>query len=205
MEVNLFAITGTVASGKSTVAKMLRNKNIPVINIDDMMYDIFKAGTITHKELLDLLGPQILNVDGTIDIALLSVMMCKEKWISDIIENIVEEELEDVLYGITNTLESIGISIACIEGSKILSSNLKQFFQKIIFITAEKDIRTNRIMIRSSIQRNIAEKIIEAETDFDIKSQADFVVYNNGNKEELFEQVNKVYDEIIFSMSLDDK
>ena len=60
-------------------------------------------------------------------------------------------------------------------------------------------------MIRSSIQRNIAEKIIEAETDFDIKSQADFVVYNNGNKEELFEQVNKVYDEIIFSMSLDDK
>ena len=60
-------LTGGIASGKSTVARMLEDKGAFLIDFDVLTRKVEKPGTQTWEKIVDFFGVGILNEDGTIN------------------------------------------------------------------------------------------------------------------------------------------
>ena len=60
-------LTGGIASGKSTVAGLLRRRNVPVIDADRVSRAVVAPGTEGLAEVARAFGPEVLAPDGSLD------------------------------------------------------------------------------------------------------------------------------------------
>src|SRR5690348_11466281 len=60
-------LTGGIASGKTTVAKIFESLGIPIIDADELAREIVLPGTFGLSALVSELGEQILNADGSLN------------------------------------------------------------------------------------------------------------------------------------------
>lgn len=63
----LIGLTGGVATGKSTVAKMFQRLGVPTVDTDKIAHRLMLRGTVEHKRTVALLGPSIIGKNGEID------------------------------------------------------------------------------------------------------------------------------------------
>lgn len=60
----IIGLTGSIASGKSTVAKMMRDLGLPIVDADVVARDVVEPGTETLKMIVQQFGADILLEDG---------------------------------------------------------------------------------------------------------------------------------------------
>jgi dephospho-CoA kinase len=60
-------LTGGIASGKSTVAAMLRELDCPVLDADTLGHELLEQGQETHNEVVREFGGEILDAYGNVD------------------------------------------------------------------------------------------------------------------------------------------
>lgn len=63
----VLGLTGGIASGKSTVSQMLKEKGFPIIDADMIAREILKIGEVAFNRVIESFGIQILNPEGEID------------------------------------------------------------------------------------------------------------------------------------------
>ena len=61
------ALTGGIASGKSTVAALFAALGVPIIDLDDVAREVVEPGTALLAQVLVRFGPTVRSVDGTLD------------------------------------------------------------------------------------------------------------------------------------------
>ncbi|HID89382.1 MAG TPA: dephospho-CoA kinase, partial [Anaerolineae bacterium] len=71
----LIGLTGNIATGKSTVARMLADLGATVIDADKVAHEVMRAGTPVHAAIVEAFGPQIVGPDGEIDRARLGAIV----------------------------------------------------------------------------------------------------------------------------------
>ena len=54
------AITGNLASGKSTVGRILQEYGAYVVDADEIVHSLLSSNTPTGKKVIELLGPEIV-------------------------------------------------------------------------------------------------------------------------------------------------
>lgn len=60
-------LTGNIATGKSTVARMLADLGAEAIDADQVTREVMRAGTPVHAAIVGTFGPEALAPDGEID------------------------------------------------------------------------------------------------------------------------------------------
>lgn len=68
----VIGLTGGIATGKSTVAKLLHQAGWPVIDADQVAREVVEPGTVGLAKLQQAFGTQIITAGGTLDRAKLS-------------------------------------------------------------------------------------------------------------------------------------
>ncbi|EAO76855.1 dephospho-CoA kinase, partial [Streptococcus agalactiae H36B] len=63
----IIGLTGGIASGKSTVTKIIRESGFKVIDADQVVHKLQAKGGKLYQALLEWLGPEILDADGELD------------------------------------------------------------------------------------------------------------------------------------------
>ena len=63
----LIGLTGGIGSGKSTVAAMLRDQGIRVVDADQIAREVVEPGQPALAELVEVFGQDILNDDGSLN------------------------------------------------------------------------------------------------------------------------------------------
>jgi dephospho-CoA kinase len=61
------ALTGGIASGKSTVSRLFGALGVPVIDADEVARDVVAPGTRLLAQVLEKFGPQLRRPDGSLD------------------------------------------------------------------------------------------------------------------------------------------
>ena len=103
--IKLFGITGFKASGKTTVSSFIRKRGVPVISIDDVCIDLLKPGTNVYKELILLLGEDVIQIDGNLDIKQLSLLSYNENWIKNLVDDLIKSECINFINILLETLD----------------------------------------------------------------------------------------------------
>lgn len=187
LSVPVIGLTGGIATGKSTVAKMLTGHGLPVINADKLVKDVYARDEV--KAWIRLNYPDVMN-GSDIDFRKL-----REKFFS---APAVKEEIEAYIYArlpgaFGQAYENLGKPEFVIYDVPLLfEKHLDSMVDmKVVVYTPEK-IQKARLMERDGHEEAMADTIMASQMDIEEKKEkADFVIDNSATLEELAEEVNQ--------------
>ena len=179
------AITGNIASGKSVVESFLKARG----------FEVFDTDKIAHQFLLSL--EEVKNAfaefdvfeDGQISRKKLGALVFRNKELLLCLESIIHPKIKDF---IINLPDGVFVSVP-----QLFEAKMEDLFDKIIFVSADKEIRLKRLMKRNSMSEEEALLRINAQADEKSKiDKSSFVINNNGQIESLEKQINLILSEL---------
>ena len=169
----IFGITGSIATGKSTVTNYLRDKGYLVVDSDKLAYD---ALTI-DQNCIDKTKTRFNLPEGKIDRKKL------EKIIHPYVISRIKKEIED-----NRDLKYIFLDIPLLYESK-----LEYLCDKVIVVYLSLEDELKRLMERDQIDKEYAKLIIANQMSIESKKvKADIVLDNSGSLENLYNQIEEL-------------
>lgn len=186
----VFGLTGSIASGKSTVSNFLKECNIPIVDADIIAKEVVEKGQPAYKKIIEAFGPDIVLQNGEINRPLLGSIIFNDKEKRLQLNSIVHPEVRRVMLEQTNTYLANGEPIVIMDIPLLYEGNLVHLVEKVIVVTVNEETQLSRLMNRNHLTREEAVSRISSQIPVKEKEEkADFVIDNNGNLEDTKQQV----------------
>ena len=188
------ALTGGLASGKSTVARMLDARGVPVFDADVAVHELYRPGHEGVRAVSELFGLTVLDADGGVDRPALAERVLDDSEARSRLETTIHPM---VRRQVTAWLGSLGSeSIAVVEAALLVETGSYRDYDVLVVVWCEPEQQFERALARG-VPRNRARRLLAAQLPLEQKRQlADVVVDNRGNLEDLENEVNRAYSEI---------
>lgn len=194
----LIGLTGNIACGKSTVARILRERKIPVIDADQVAREVMDPSTRSGK----LGADKVLATFGTLDRAKL-----RELAFSDPIKR---KKLEAILHPLIRQRSQIlideafaaGAALVVYEAPLLIEAGRNLETEGLLVVTCSPKTQLARMLARDSgLSREVAETIRGAQMSQEEKIRhATWLIANNGTETELRKQVEQLLKQILSAM-----
>ncbi|WP_149717918.1 dephospho-CoA kinase [Campylobacter concisus] len=186
---NAYVITGSIASGKSTVVNLLKERGFSVIDADLIAHEQLE---ICKCEIVNAFGEQILDEAGKIDRKKLGAIVFNEPKKLKNLEQILHPKIKAEIFFKASQLEGLG---------QVYFVDIPLFFEKkeryaefknVAVIYAPKELLLSRLMSRNGLSLNEAKARVELQIDIEQKrKKANFIIDNSGDKENLEQELEK--------------
>lgn len=188
-------LTGSVATGKSTVASIFKAFGAYIIDADEISHKALAKGEITYKKILDEFGDKILDDNGNIDRKKLGNIVLKDKAKLAILESIIHPYVQEKRKEIEKSiLEKDANAIIIYDVPLLFEKHLESSFDKIIVVYTNKSTQIERLMKRQNLTYNEALGLINLQIDIEEKKKmADFVIDNSCSIENTRKQVEEIF------------
>lgn len=189
----IIGLTGSIASGKSTVSKMLEQKGYPIVDADIVARQVVEPGTDTLKEIEKLFGSEVIKADGSMDrekvAALIFTDPAQRKRLNDIIHPAIRTEMLRQ----KNEFIAAGHQTVVMDIPLLFESKLQHFVDKILVVSVTEENQLARLMERNGLNEKDARSRIASQLPMFVKEEgADAVIYNNGSVDEAARQLDKI-------------
>lgn len=189
----IIGLTGSIASGKSTVAKMLKELGLPIVDADQVARLVVEPGTETLSNIAEVFGKDILHENGELDRAKLGNIIfhnpSKRKELNDIIHPAIRKEMLRQRDEWTDK----GEKHIVMDIPLLFESRLQHFVEKILVVSVTEDTQLKRLMERNHLSREEAKARIASQLPLSVKEKgADAVIYNNESLEETRKQLLEI-------------
>jgi len=193
------AITGGIASGKSTAAKYFENKSAYIFNADKESKKHLKSSLTLQKKIADIFGNEIL-INNKINFKALADVAFSSNTNNNILNGLMWPEIFLI---INNTYEKIKINgkhkIFIVDAALIFEANYISFFDYTLLITASKNKRLKRAVERKNISlENIQNRILFQMPENKKKELASYTIINNYSIENLHKKLDDFYNNYLF-------
>ena len=186
----VFGLTGNIGSGKSTVAAMLREAGIPVLDADRISREVTAPGGRAYDDVVQTFGRGIVRGDGSIDRKRLGEIVFSDPGLRERLERITHPAILDTMKEAIAGLDREGHRAAVVEATLIHESGRKGLFEAVISVTCDRETSLSRLAARDGMSRGQAEARLRVQMDADRKAGAsDYVIDNSGSMEETRRQV----------------
>lgn len=190
----LIGLTGSMASGKSTVAAMLEKARIPVIDADDLARQVCLPGSPVLEKIVEKFGPNILHQDGSLNRAALASLVFDNPTSLKNLEEIIHPAIHQLFLLEVAKLKKEKVPVAVYMAPLLFEKNLDPLFDKTILVTAPEDILLKRITERDTMTLLDAKKRLRQQMSAQEKAlRADEIIDNSGTKEDLYMQVKNIW------------
>jgi len=197
---NVVALTGGVASGKSTVLKMFMRLGAFGIDCDVLSRDALRPCTSAWWSVVKAFGKDILRRDLEIDRPKLREIVFSDEEKRRTLERIVHPEVRRMLKERLNAIKTLteateerGVLVV-VDVPLLFELGMQSEFERVIVVYASEAERLRRLLQRG-FSREIAMKIMRAQMPLEKKvKHADFVIYNEDSKEETEREVRKIFE-----------
>ncbi|MFC3211910.1 dephospho-CoA kinase [Planomicrobium okeanokoites] len=192
----IIGLTGSIASGKSTVSKMLEELGYPIIDADLVARQVVEPGSETLMEIEALFGPEAIRDDGTMDREKVGALIfsdpAKRKQLNDIIHPAIRTEM---LRQKSVFMED-GHRTIVMDIPLLFESKLQHFVDKVLVVSVSEENQLARLMERNGLNEKDARARISSQLPMSVKEEgADAVIYNNGTIEETARQLERILEQ----------
>ena len=191
---NAYVITGSIASGKSTVVNLLKERGFSVIDADLIAHEQLE---ICKREILEVFGEQILDETDKIDRKKLGAIVFNEPKKLKNLEQILHPKIKAEIFCKASQLERL---------EQVYFVDIPLFFEKkeryaefknVAVIYAPKELLLSRLMSRNGLSLNEAKARVELQVDIEQKRKmAKFVIDNSSDMENLKLELEKFLGQI---------
>jgi len=189
----VFGLTGNIGSGKSTVAAMLREAGIPVLDADRISREVTAPGGRAYDAVVQAFGGGIVRDDGSIDRKRLGEIVFSDPSLRARLEAITHPAILEAMKGAIAVIEREGHRAAVVEATLIHESGKKGMVEAVISVTCDRETAISRLAARDGMSRRQAEARLRAQMDADRKAGAsEYVIDNSGTIGETRRQVERL-------------
>lgn len=188
MSKTVIGITGNIASGKSEVAKYLKELGYVVVDTDVITSLIYLQDEVFKTKMLKLFGKKILGKDEQIDKKKVAKIVFNDPdelaKLNKLIHPLIKKELKEIIKPLSGYI--------FVEAPVLFEAGFEDIFDRILMVSVSYQEQIKRLMKRKNISRQQALKIIEAQMPQDKKEkQSDDVIDNSADIKTLHHNIDQ--------------
>lgn len=186
----LTAITGGIGSGKSYVCHILESRGISVYDCDAAAKRLMRTSEKLQQELRQLVGQDVYTSDGQLQKRVLADFLltseANKQALNDVIHPAVAEDF-------------LSSGMTWLESAILFESGFDRrvSFDRVVCVSAPRDVRIQRIMRRDNITAEKAAEWIDTQmAQEEVERRSHFVIVNDG-KSDIEQQIDNMLSQII--------
>lgn len=187
LDIPVIGLTGGIATGKSTVSEILKQKGFALIDADRLVKEIYalpETLAFIQKEF-----PEVIQ-NGTIQFHLLRQKVFLNREVKATIENLIYKQLPQTFQ---KTFEKFNNPPVLVYDIPLLfEKDMQDYFDVTVLVYAPRKEQRARLMKRDGHLEAMANNILDQQMDIEEKKlKADFVIDNSRTEADLTEEVNQ--------------
>lgn len=188
-------LTGGIASGKTTVARMFAEEGAHVIDIDEISRFVVEPHKPAWQDIVGYFGETLLRDDGTVDRNRLGRIVfadpIKRKKLERMVHPRILKEYEERLRTIIKKNRQ---AVVIADVPLLMEIDMQHWFEKVILVYIPPESQIMRLVQRNGLSQQAARDRLNSQMPIEEKvRRADFVIDNRGSLEETRRQVKRVY------------
>lgn len=184
-------LTGGIGCGKTTIAKIFAELNIPVLDADEIAHRLVEKGQPALNQIQQEFGADILNPDGSLNRKKLG-----ERIFSDPKQ---KQKLESILHpliykNLQSEIEQLNAPYCIICIPLLFETNMVHFVDRVLVVDCPVEMQIERVKNRDNLTIERIQSIINSQTSRELrKEKADDLIDNTVPDYRLAEQVKKLH------------
>jgi dephospho-CoA kinase len=186
------ALTGGIASGKSTVADLFAALGVPVIDTDVIAREVVEPGQPALAAITAAFGPEVLDAEGRLDRRRMRAQIFADpdarRRLEAILHPAIRAEMERQSRAAGGAYQVLVIPLLA-EGGR------RDHVDRVLLVDVPEALQVERLMTRDGVSREQAQASLAAQARRTARlALADDVVRNTGHVEDLREQLAALHE-----------
>ena len=182
------AVTGNIASGKSSLLRAWARAGVPVIGADDLSREVVEPGTDGLREVVRVFGKDMLRPDGHLDRDRLRDRVFRDEDARRKLESILHPRIRDLREGWLREQRRLGMELVASEIPLLFETGYARGVDVTIVVHAPRALRLERLVRQRGLDAEEAARIMSTQANVeDTRLMADHVIPNDSTPAE-FEQ-----------------
>ncbi|MBU4484249.1 dephospho-CoA kinase [bacterium] len=193
----IIGLTGGIASGKTTVANVFKQRGFPVINADIVAHEALEIDSPTYSKIIEIFGNKILDKDKSINRDVLSRFVFSDESKRKTLENIVHPFVKAHIENEIQYFISKGEATIILDIPLLYECGWETEMDKVVVVWCSQEDQIKRAQKKWNFSReDILARINSQLPLYDKKTRADFVIDNVGDLNDLENQANAIIDKL---------
>jgi dephospho-CoA kinase len=185
-------LTGGIGSGKSTVAGLFEALGVPVIDADRVAREVVEPGEPALEEVVAAFGPQVLQVDGTLDRRSLRDRVFADPRARARLEAILHPRIRAIMEARAGAL-SAPYCVLCVP--LLVEAGQLDLVDRVLVVDAAEALQVERVCRRDGVSRDTALAMLRAQAPRAARlAVADDVVTNDGDLLALRRELERLHE-----------
>lgn len=196
----IVALSGGIASGKSTIANLFAQLGVPIIDADVIARQVVEIGTDAYKVIVKHFSQEILLPNNEIDRSQLRDIIFNNDherlWLNNLLHPIIQEQTQ---IQIAQQTAAYVIWVVPL----LVENNLHNLADRVLMVDTPEQLQLERLIQRDNIDESLAKKMISSQISSQKRlTYADDIIVNNGDLTSLTAQVNKLHQQYLNNFNI---
>lgn len=193
----IIGLTGGIATGKSTVAKMLAEAGAVIIDADQVAREVVEPNTPTLANLVTAFGKSILDEKGVLNRHALGRIVFQDKARLEQLNALMQPIIRTTIMAQMEDAKADQKELVVIDAPLLFEQHYEHDVDLIVVVSVSAKVQLQRLMARDQLEKAAAKARIASQLPLAKKrQQADIVIHNGGSVEATRLQVVKLLEKV---------
>jgi dephospho-CoA kinase len=190
-------LTGGIASGKSTVARLLGQRGARVVDADQVARQVVAPGTPALAEIVEAFGAEMLGPDGALDRKRLGRRVFSDEAARHRLEALTHPRIAAAFAEHVQRAATEDVAVLVYEAALLVESGAHRAVDRLVVVAAPAAVQRARVGARDGLDTAAAQARLDAQASLEAKlAVADHIVMNDGSIEDLERKVAALWEEL---------
>ncbi|KAK0194453.1 CoaE-domain-containing protein [Armillaria mellea] len=190
-------LTGGIATGKSTVSALLRDKGVPIVDADIIARKVVEPGTTGLKQIVKYFGEEVLSADGSLDRKKLGSVIFNDESKRKRLNAILHPAIRRMMVWEVVKHWFCGRKYCVLDVPLLIEGPIWKWVAQVAVVYCPEEIQLERLMQRDGSTREDASARLSSQLPISDKVKyADIVIDNSSTRENLEGQVTVFVQEL---------
>jgi dephospho-CoA kinase len=190
-------LTGSIATGKSTVTGMFRDRGYPVIDADIISREVVEPGKPALEEIVEYFGKSVLHEDGTLNRKKLGDIVFEHPEEREKLNSIVHPAVRLEMKSRAEEAEREGENLIILDIPLLIENDLYYLIDEVLVVYVPEEVQKQRLMERNGYSEEEASRRISSQLSIEKKrKEADFLIDNSGTLDDTERQVEELIEKL---------
>ena len=174
----ILGITGSIATGKSTVVNIFKEHGFPVVDADIIAREVVEPNTAGLKKVVETFGTSLLCSDGSLNRKQLGQIIFNDAKKRQTLNELLAPFLKEAIIGQIKRATAIA-SLVIADIPLLYEAGYDKYMDQVAVVYIPEDLQVQRLMKRDSITEKEAKKKVASQLSIEVKKRRADIIFDN--------------------------